>query len=164
MQHEDTANTPGTLLDAAVRITRSGLYGSIATTDAEGRPRVRIVQHLAVDDDATVWFGTSPRTRKARELTARPEVCYSVLHAAGPASAYAALYARAEVVTDPVELRARWVDGFAPYFPAGPDGGDLVLVRLVPYRVELLDFGAGIHPDPFGLAAAIIERGPGGWS
>ncbi|MYW01942.1 pyridoxamine 5'-phosphate oxidase family protein [Streptomyces sp. SID3343] len=152
------------MLDAAVRIVRARPYGSLATTDADGRPRVRIVQHLAVEDDATVWFGTSPRTRKAAELTARPEVCYSVLRDDGKASAYAALYARAEVIADPAELRARWIDELAPFFPAGPAGGDIVLVRLAPHRVEVLDFGAGIHPDPFGLAAAITERGPGGWA
>ncbi|OPC85311.1 hypothetical protein B4N89_26090 [Embleya scabrispora] len=148
------------LLDTALRIVRSHGVGFLATTDECGAPRVRPVQHLAVEDDATIWFATSPRSRKALDLRARPEVSYSVEDR--PAVAYATLYARAETVDSEAESSARWDETLRPFFPAGPTGGDFLLVRLVPHRVEVLDFSAGVHPEPYGLVPAIsVLRGAG---
>ncbi|GCD93617.1 pyridoxamine 5'-phosphate oxidase family protein [Embleya hyalina] len=142
-----------TLLDTALRIVRSHGLGFLATTDERGAPRVRLVQHLAVEDDATIWFATSPRSRKALDIGARPEVSYSVEDRR--AVAYATLHARAEPVHSESESIARWDETLRPFFPAGPTGGDFVLVRLVPYRVEVLDFSAGVHPEPYGLVPAM---------
>ncbi|MFI1382833.1 pyridoxamine 5'-phosphate oxidase family protein [Embleya sp. NPDC020886] len=143
------------LVDAALRILRSHAFGFLAGTDTAGAPRVRLVQHLAVEDDATIRIGTSPRSRKAVDLIARPQVCYSVEDRA--AVAYATFYARAELVCTGPELVTHWDETLRPFFPAGPTGGDFALVRLVPHRVELVDFTAGIHPDPYGLVAAVAQ-------
>ncbi|MFF7249177.1 pyridoxamine 5'-phosphate oxidase family protein [Embleya sp. NPDC008237] len=122
---------------------------------AAGAPNVRLVQHLAVDDDATIRIGTSPRSRKAIDLVARPEVSYSVEDRA--AVAYATFYGRAELICTGPELMDHWDETLRPFFPAGPTGGDFALIRLVPHRVELIDFTAGIHPDPYGLVSAVSQ-------
>lgn len=154
----DQTRPDPTLRDAALRILRSYPLGFLATTDDAGAPRVRLVQHLAVEDDATVWISTSPHSRKALDLIARPEVSYSVEDRA--TVAYATLYARAELLCEGPELVNLWDETLRPFFPAGPTGDDFALVRLVPHRVELLDFSAGVHPDPYGLVPAISVLSP----
>ncbi|MEU1309587.1 hypothetical protein ABZ419_11925 [Streptomyces cinnamoneus] len=40
---------------------------------------------------------------------------------------------------------------------------DYVVLRLRPDRIELMDFTHQVHPAPFGLVPAVIERGAAGW-
>ncbi|NNH74277.1 pyridoxamine 5'-phosphate oxidase family protein [Nocardia uniformis] len=143
------------LFDAAVGIVRAGKYGFL-TTLADGHPHTRLVQTMSVDADATVWIGTSPKSRKALDIALHPEVTYAVEDRVG--LSYACLYAAAEIIDDPAELNAKWMREFEMFFPDGPTGGDFILLRLRPTAVEVLDFTREIHPAPFGLVPARAER------
>ncbi|MFD6463821.1 pyridoxamine 5'-phosphate oxidase family protein [Streptomyces roseolus] len=143
------------LFTAATDIVRASIYGFL-TTVAEGRPHTRLVQTMQVDPDGTVWIGTSPKSRKALDIAAQPEVTYAVEDRA--TLSYTCLYASAEIIDDTAELTAKWQQPYAAFFPDGPEGGDFVLLRLRPHAVEVMDFTRGIHPDPFGLLPARAER------
>ncbi|WP_406288948.1 pyridoxamine 5'-phosphate oxidase family protein [Embleya sp. NBC_00896] len=155
-----TGTDRGALLEVSLRILRSHPLGFLATTGPDGGPRVRLVQHLAVEDDATVWISASPNSRKVADATARPEVSYAVEDRA--AFGYATLYARAELLTTGPELEVHWTESLRPFFPTGPTAGDFALLRLTPHRIEVVDFAARVHPDPYGLAAAVLECGSAG--
>ncbi|MDF5758058.1 pyridoxamine 5'-phosphate oxidase family protein [Spongiactinospora sp. TRM90649] len=146
--------------ELAVRLLRSNPYGFLTTVGADGRPNSRLVEHLAVDDDATVWIGTSPRSRKVADIRRRPDVTYAVEDRS--AFAYVSLAARAEPVEDLAERVARWSPGHEAFFPGGPSGDDYVLIRLRPVRVEVMDFTNRVHPDPYGLMPASVELGGAG--
>lgn len=141
------------LSTVALAILRSHPYGFLATT-GPARPSVRLVQHLRVDDDATIWIGTSPRSRKAVEIAGSPEVTYAAEDRAR--FAYAAVSARAEIIEDVAIRKALWEPGLEAFFPEGPGGDDFVLVRLTPDDIELMSFTDGVHPDPYGLRAATL--------
>ncbi|WP_306361236.1 pyridoxamine 5'-phosphate oxidase family protein [Nocardia sp. CC227C] len=143
------------LFAAAREMLRTTTYGFL-TTVADGRVHTRLVQHAGVDADDTIWIGTSPKSRKAADIAASPEVTYAVEDR--PGIAYACVYATATIVDDPEERKARWVNGFELFFPGGPEGDDFVLLRLRPTAVEVMDFTREIHPDPFGLVPARAER------
>lgn len=143
------------LFDVAREILGANTYGFLNTA-ADGQPHSRLVQHIGVDDDGTIWIGTSPKSRKATDIAANPRVTYAVEDRA--ARAYACVYADAELVDDLDERLRRWTKGFETYFPDGPDGGDFVLLRLRPTAVEIMDFTRKIHPDPFGLLPARAEQ------
>ena len=149
------------LLATAVAVLRSHPYGFLGTAGVDG-PSQRLVQHLRVDDDATVWVGTSPRSRKVAEVGRTAGASYAVEDR--DTVAYATVIGTAEVVDDLTTRRALWEEGLRAFFPAGPDGDDFVLLALRPSAVELMSFGAGIHPDPYGLVPARIERRDGSWS
>ncbi len=138
----------------AVRTLRSQPYGFLATCATTG-PSVRLVQHLRVDDDAAVWIGTSRRSRKVSELLERDAVSYAVEDR--NSFSYVAVRGHGEVVEDQHHASALWDPGLAPFFPAGPAGGDFVLVRVAPSSVEVMSFADGVHPDPYGLRAAIAD-------
>ncbi|MGI5170649.1 pyridoxamine 5'-phosphate oxidase family protein [Spirillospora sp. CA-253888] len=151
----------GDLLDVALHVLRANPYGFLTTVD-DGRPHTRLVQHVGVDPDGTVWIGTSPASRKAAEISRRPAVSYAVEDRA--AFAYLCLQTEADLVDDMDERTGRWQDGLEAFFPDGPAGDDFVLIRLRPHRLEVMDFSRGIHPDPYGLVAAVAELRDGSWS
>ena len=144
MRPDDAAG----LADMAIRMLRANPYGFLITATGEG-PHSRLVQHLCVDDDATIWVGTSPRSRKVADIAVSPLVCYSAEDWA--AFAYLTIAANAAVVEDASQCRAKWDSGLAPFFPGGPEGDGFVLLRLAPARIELMNFARHAHPDPYGL-------------
>ncbi|MFI6483151.1 pyridoxamine 5'-phosphate oxidase family protein [Nonomuraea sp. NPDC050663] len=150
----------GELFDVALTLLRANPYGFLTTVN-DGQPHSRLVQHVSVDADGTVWIGTSPASRKAAEISRHRMVTYAVEDRA--AFAYVCLQADAELVRDKDERVARWQDGLEAFFPDGPAGNDFVLIRLRPHRVELMDFVRKIHPDPYGLLPAAVEQREGSW-
>lgn len=104
------------LVGLAVGMLRANPYGFLITTSSGG-PRSRLVQHLCVEDDATIWAGTSPRSRKVADIAVGPPGCYSVEDRA--AFAYLTIEANAAVVEDAGQRRAKWDPGLAPFFPGG---------------------------------------------
>jgi general stress protein 26 len=115
---------------------------------------VRLVQHLQVEDDATVWIGTSPRSRKVSEIRRNGAVTYAVEDR--EAFAYVALRGSAELVGDDRLRRALWEPGLQAFFPGGPGGDDFILVRITAVHLEVMSFSAGVHPEPYGLRAATV--------
>lgn len=149
------------LVDVALGILRSHPYGFLATRAVDGGSSVRLVQHLRVDDDATIWIGTSPRSRKVQEIEGHAQVSYSVEQR--ESFAYATVAGPATIVGD-VETRAElWEEGLRAFFPAGPEGDDFVVVRFRSQRIEMMDFAGSIHPQPYGLVPAVIERDGSTW-
>ncbi|ADP80207.1 pyridoxamine 5'-phosphate oxidase family protein [Pseudofrankia inefficax] len=149
------------LARTALDLLRRNPYGFL-TTVAGGVPHTRLVQHLAVEDDATVWIGTSPRSRKAAEVADNAQVCFAVEDRA--AFAYVAVQATSSLVHAEEERVARWREGLEAFFPDGPRGDDFVLLRLAPVRLELMSFVHGVHPDPYGLLPAVLGRSDDGWA
>lgn len=158
--HGVGADDAAGIFGVAVGLLRANPYGFLITVGGGG-VRSRLVQHLRVDDDATIWIGTSPRSRKAADVSAGREACYSVEDRA--AFAYVTVTGRAAVCGDAGQRRAKWESGLAAFFPGGPGGDDFVLLRLAPVRIELMHFALGVHPEPYGLVPAVIEKSEGTW-
>ena len=148
--------------DALLRVVEEVLaenpYGFLITGVEQAR--ARLVHHLSADLADGLWIGTSPASRKAADVVAAPEVVYAVEDRGR--FAYVSLSCSARVVDDDVARRERWVPSLATFFPAGPLGGDFVLLSLVPHRIELMSFADRVHPDPYGLAPAVLVQRPGG--
>ena len=147
------------LVPLAVQIMRDIPYGFLISPGSP--PTARLVQHLFVSDDAAVWIGTSPRSRKAQSIAADGTATYAVedrtrfayVSVSGPA-----------VGVDDLEARCSlWEEGLRAFFPEGPDGDDFTLIQLVPDNVEVMSFADGVHPDPYGLVPAIAERRDDTW-
>lgn len=158
--HTTTTDDNGMRAEAHRMLTQT-TYGFLVTIRA-GVPAARLTEHLAVDDDLTLWIGTSPASRKAAEIAANPATAYTVEDR--DALGYVSAMGRASIDTSLERRRELWRPHLERFFPSGPEGDDFVLVRVATERVELMSFGAGIHPDPLGLASATLVRsdtGPG---
>ena len=131
------------LIAAAREIMTAQHYCAFITVDKEGRAQVRTVNPFPPDENMVVWFATRDNTRKAQEIRDNPHVVvYYADHGAG--TGYVALSGRAELVTDKVEIQKRHRAYWDQAFP-GQKG--LVLVKIVPEHLEVINYKAGTKQD-----------------
>ena len=121
------------------------IWCTLATVDARGRARTRIVH--PVWDGPVGWLGSRAGTPKLAHVTEHPDV--SLLYW-DPDHEQVTIDARATVMSSLASRRAAWAAlqvppppyGFdpAPIWPGGPEGDDFVAIRLEAHRIAL--FGA----------------------
>ncbi|MHB1045674.1 MAG: pyridoxamine 5'-phosphate oxidase family protein [Thermoanaerobaculia bacterium] len=151
-----TPPTRDELVAAARKVMTSQTYCALITHDASGRPSVRTMNPFPPEDDLTVWFATNDRSRKVAEMRANPRVTlYYADHA--NASGYVSLSGRAVLVDDEAEIlkrkRAYWDTSF-------PGLKNLVLVKVVPEKLDVLNYEGKIVVDPVTWRTPSIDVGP----
>jgi general stress protein 26 len=151
-----TAEERAKLVAAAREIMGAQKYCALVTIDDTGRPQVRTMNPFPPEEDMTVWFATNTRSRKVQELRRDPRVTlYYSDHAT--AIGYVSLAGRAVLVEDMQEIlkrkRAYWDQAF-------PGLKNLVLVKVVPERLDVLNYKAGTQADPETWRTPSIEIGP----
>lgn len=144
------------LLAAARQIMTAQTYCAFITVDADGRPQVRTINPFPPEADMTVWFATGSQTRKVAELKANPHVAvYYADHK--NATGYVQLSGRAVLVSDRAEIdrhrRAYWTQAF-------PGDRNLVLVKVIPERLDVINYAAGVNGDKVTWRSPSIELTP----
>jgi general stress protein 26 len=162
---DDTASPPKTppvtderahLIAAAREIMGAQTYCALVTLDESGAPQVRTMNPFPPDENMTVWMATNTRSLKARQIRRDPRVVvYYANHA--EAIGYVALHGRAVLVDDMQEIlkrkRAYWDQAF-------PGLKNLVLIKVVPERIDVLNYKAGTKPNPETWRPPSIDFGP----
>ena len=143
------------LVAAAREIMAAQTYCALVTIDEEGRPQVRTMNPFPPEDDMSVWMATNTRSRKVREIRRDPRVAlYYSNHA--NAIGYVQITGHAVLVDDKQEIlkrkRAYWDQAF-------PGLQNLVLIKVVPERLDVLDYKAGVQADPETWRTPSIELG-----
>ena len=144
---------------AARRVLTTVPYGFF-TTLGTTRPSVRMVGYLDIDEDLRVTFATGRHTRKVAELKANATAIYAAADLATGAAV--CLYGTATIDDDLSRRRSAWSPGLAR-FVSGPEDPEFVLVSIDPDRVEMWSEQDQVHPDPFGMASAVVLRSADGW-
>lgn len=144
------------LIAAARKRMTAQRYCALITLDASGRPSVRTMNPFPPEEDMTVWFATNDRSRKVAEIRANPRVTlYYADHA--KATGYVALSGRAVLVDDMKEIvkrkRAYWDQSF-------PGLKNLVLVKVIPETLDVLDYEGKIVVDPVTWRTPSVDFGP----
>jgi len=144
------------LVAAAREIMGAQTYCALITIDDTGRPEVRTMNPFPPEEDMTVWIATNTRSRKVQQIRKDPRVTlYYSNH--GSAIGYVALLGRAQLTEDPVEIqkrrRAYWDQAF-------PGLRNLTLIKVVPERIDVLNYKAGTQPNPETWRPPAIEFGP----
>lgn len=152
-------------LEQVLEIARTSIqrvtYSVLTTYGADGCINARVMQHFKLGDDWALWFGTSPRSRKAEDVRRNPQATV-VLQDNGD-TAYVTVSGKVTIHDDLALRKARWMEEWRSFFPDGPEGDDYVLLELIPQRMELLNFKAQIAPPPFGLNHVDLEMQDSGW-
>ncbi|RPJ58581.1 MAG: hypothetical protein EHM23_17115 [Acidobacteria bacterium] len=141
------------MIAAAREIMAAQTYCALATLDETGRPQVRTMNPFPPEEDMTVWVATNVNSRKVREIRKDPRVClYYSDHA--KAIGYVALSGKAVLIDDMQEIlkrkRAYWDQAF-------PGLKNLVLIKVIPERLEVINYKAGLNNDPATFRAPFIE-------
>jgi general stress protein 26 len=144
------------LLAAAREIMGAQTYCALVTLDETGRPQVRTMNPFPPEEDMSVWMATNTRSRKVRQIRKDPRVTlYYSNH--GTAIGYVAITGRALLTEDGAEIRKRrrayWDQAF-------PGLANLTLIRVVPERLEVVNYKAGLSNDPQTFAAPAVDFEP----
>ncbi|HEX7573904.1 MAG TPA: pyridoxamine 5'-phosphate oxidase family protein [Bacteroidota bacterium] len=143
------------VIAAAREIIGMQTYCALVTVDSSGQPHVRTMNPFPPEKDMTVWIATNSRSRKAREIQNNPRVClYYADHS--QASGYVAITGKAILVDDMNERlkrkRSYWDQAF-------PDWKYLVLIKVVPERLEVLNYKRGMLNDTLTWSAPSVTFG-----
>jgi len=141
------------LIAAAREIIAAQQYCALITLDEEGRPQVRTMNPFPPEDDMTVWIATSTLTRKVQHIRRDPRVTlYYADHS--KATGFVAITGRAVLVDDQAEMikrkRAYWDSAF-------PGFKNLVLIKVIPERMDVLNYKAGAVNDPVTWRTPSVE-------
>jgi general stress protein 26 len=144
------------VIAAAREIMAAQTYCALVTIDETGRPQVRTMNPFPPEEDMTVWFATNSRSRKVREMRRDPRVAlYYADHE--NAIGYVQLTGHAVLVEDMQEIlkrkRAYWDQAF-------PGLRNLLLIKVVPERLDVLNYKSGLPADPETWRTPSIELGP----
>jgi general stress protein 26 len=131
------------VIAAARQIIGAQQFCAFITLDEKGLPQVRTVNPFAPEEDMTVWFATGVQTRKVAEIKANPHVAlYYADH--GNGTGYVQISGTAVLVSDKAEIerhrRAYWAQSF-------PNDKNLIMVKVVPDRLDVINYKAGVTGD-----------------
>jgi general stress protein 26 len=132
------------LLAAAREIIASQTYCALATIDSAGYPDVRTMNPFPPEEDMSIWMATNTRSRKVQEIRKNPNVClYFANHS--KATGNVTITGTAVLVTDSLEIQKRKREYWKQAFP---DWRYLVLIKVIPERIEVLNYKWGRQNDP----------------
>jgi general stress protein 26 len=141
------------LIAAAREIIAAQTYCALVTLDDSGHPQIRTMNPFPPEEDMTVWIATSTLTRKAQQIRHDSRVTlYYADHS--KAIGYVAITGRAVLVDDRAEMvkrkRAYWDSAF-------PEFKNLVLIKVVPERMDVLNYSRGALGDQTTWQAPTLE-------
>ena len=138
----------------------STTYCVLVTSGPTG-PSARTVQPFPADENLTVYLGTDPTSRKVQEVKARGDAVLVYQRVRDRACVVA--YCHADPLTDEPSRRKYFMPFWRAFWPAGPLDR-FVVIRCVPYALEIWDARRGITPAPFGLRSArLVRTDDGSW-
>ena len=108
-------------------------YATLATVDADGQPRTRVVDPFLPDNDFVIYVATNPKTRKVAQIKQHAKVTLFYFDPDG--RNYVSVMGQATLVDDEQQKlamrREADSDRIYPDFPA-----DYLLIRIEPIWIE----------------------------
>ncbi|HEY6951577.1 MAG TPA: pyridoxamine 5'-phosphate oxidase family protein [Bacteroidota bacterium] len=141
------------MISAARELMSLQKYCALVTIDSSGQPNVRTMNPFPPESDMTVWVATNSRSRKAQDIRNNPSVClYYADHGRG--SGYVSISGKAYLVDDTQEKlnhkREYWSQAF-------PDWKYLLLIKVVPERIEVINYARGMVGDSLTWKAPAVD-------
>jgi general stress protein 26 len=149
------------LLDAARATIKGAEFCFFVTIGTDGRPNARLMQPFDPEPNLTIWFGASPSSRKIKDLERGNQVTLAFYDAAE--TAYLTVGGTATVVDDLDSRRKYWRVFWNDIYPGGPEGDDYVLIKVVPDRLEMMNFTQKTMARPYGLSPTKLVGEEGSW-
>ncbi len=144
------------VLAAAREVMAAQQYCALITLDETGLPQIRTMNPFPPDEGLVVWMATNPRSRKVAEIRKDPRVAlYYSNHA--EAIGYVAITGKAVLVDDMQEVlkrkRAYWDQAF-------PGLKNIILIKVIPERIDVVNYKQGLTGDPVTWRSPSIAVAP----
>jgi general stress protein 26 len=133
-----------TVFSAAREIMISAKTCALISLDPEGRPRVRTMDPFPPENDFTVWFGTTRKSRKVSQIENDPRVTLYYLE--NDESGYVMIYGHAQIVNNQNEKEKRWKVEWEAFYPNKDE--DYILIKVSPEWMEVVSYAHGLIGDP----------------
>lgn len=138
---------------AAREIMGMQKYCALITVDSASQPHVRTMNPFPLEADMTVWFATNSRCRKVQDIQSHSQVSlYYADH--NDASGYVVLTGRAVLIDEMSEKLKRKRDYWDEAFP---DWKYLILIKVVPEKIEVLNYKRGLLNDTVTWQVPAVE-------
>ncbi len=104
-----------------------------------------------------IFFATWVDTQKVHDLEVDPH-CSLAFHATENSSTYLSVSGTVEIVRDRQTIHELWEPNWKPWFPKGPDEGDIALLRFIPEHAEYVHPKGGKLQVLFSTAKALVTK------
>ena len=152
-QEQEKIVSRDSLLTVAHAIIDSARCHVFITVDENNKPQAREMSVFPPEADWTLWLGTNPRSRKAKQIKNNPNVMVYYYDTKG--YSYVSIAGQARLVTDPVMKKKYWKEGWTRWYP-DPEK-DYILIQVIPERMEICSFQYQLFWDKDTKPVAIIE-------
>ena len=145
------------ILDIARQIMAAAGCASIITVDESGLPSTRPVRTFPSDEQFTkIVIPSDINSRKTKQLKNNPNVLLSYVDA--PSRGYVTMIGKGELVDNPEEKRAAWLEPFSAFWPDGPESEDYLLLVVRPDRIEMRSYTQDVAGSPTRWTPAVLTR------
>jgi len=134
------------LLNVARTIIDSAKCRVFITVDEAGKPSAREMSPFPPETDWTIWLGTNPNSRKAKQIRQNPNVIIYYYYAEN--MSYVSVAGTASLINDPEKKTKYWRDAWNRFYPDREK--DYILIKVTPERLEVCSFGYKIFWNPDG--------------
>lgn len=152
-ERTDPQTDRDTLLSVARNIIEEAPFCILISLDSTGHPSARIMDPFSPEKDMAIWFGTNKDSRKVLELKNDPRVTLYYQNANG--AGYAVIKGNAYLVDDPANKEIYWKNDWNRFYDDQKE--NFILIKVVPYRLEVLDYMKGIVGDSKTWTVPYIE-------
>ncbi len=149
-------------LATARAIMKEADYCFFMSHGESGEINARLMHPFEPDAEFNVWLGASPSSRKVREVLKRNKVTLAFIN---PRSTAYVTILGAAMLENNVDLKRKyWRAYWTDMYPGGPDNTEYILIKVLPYRVELMNFAGSALPQPYGLKPQGLAKKNGKWT
>jgi len=131
------------ILKAARQIIDRAYFGSFITIDAQGQPKVRLMEPFAPDPNFVIYLATNPKSRKVKEIEANSTA--SLHYVDKPRTGYVSLYGKIYVIKNDSIKKAHWKNGWERFYQN--KGNAYTLLKFVPDYLEVISIRDHLNGD-----------------
>lgn len=114
-----------------------------------------------VDEEGNLWFFTNKTSLKVSEINQTPKC--NVSFADPDDSRYVSITGTAQLVTDKKKIEELWKPILKAWFPEGPDGPDIALLKVSIEKAEYWDSPSSTVGQVIGFVSAIVTGKQASW-
>ena len=155
MAHDHTKHEGAAKLYELIKDVRIAMMTSV---EQDGSLHSRPMYNHQVDDSGDLWFFSRAHDPKIKELKNDSQI--NLAYSDPSHQNYVSVAGRAEIVQDKAKIKELWSEGLRTWFPEGPDGSDIALIRVHPSGGEYWDSPSRSFVQLYGYAKARLTGEP----
>jgi general stress protein 26 len=152
-QEINTSLSRDSLLSAAREMMAATKYCTLITLDTTGSPSARTMDPFAPDENMVIWLGTNGNSKKVKEIN--KDAWVTLFYQAANGVGYVLIKGHATLIDDPQKKQTYWKKEWERFYAGQKEA--YTLIKVVPDRLEIIDYSKGIFGDPKTWAAPSVE-------